>query len=104
MNKELETLINNLEGCIGMFDYMLTPIENNLLLSYINELQQENEKLNHYKKLYQILKREKEELRSWLEDGFGYDKGVVAEEYIEAIENVLDKLNELEEGKNENTV
>lgn len=45
MNDELETLINNLEGCIGMFDYMLTPIENKLLLSYINELQQENEKL-----------------------------------------------------------
>ena len=45
MNKELKTLINNLEGCIGMFDYMLTPIENNLLLLYINELQQENEKL-----------------------------------------------------------
>lgn len=41
------------------------------------------------------------ELRSWLEDGFGYDKGVVAEEYIEAMENVLDKLNELEGGKND---
>ena len=67
----------------------------------INKLQQENKKLKHYKKLYQILKREKEELRSWLEDGFGYDKGVVAEEYIEAIENVLDKLNELEGDKNE---
>lgn len=68
MNKEIESLINNLEGCIGAFDYLLTPVENNLLLIYIKELQQENEKLNHYKKLYQILKREKEELRKWLEE------------------------------------
>ena len=47
MNKEIETLINNLEGCVGMFDYMLTPIENDLLLSYINELQQENQQLHN---------------------------------------------------------
>ena len=47
MNKEIETLINNLEGCVGMFDYMLTPIENDLLLSYINELQQENKELHN---------------------------------------------------------
>ena len=52
MNKEIETLINNLEGCIGMFDYLLTPIESNLLSAYIKELQQENkelkEKINTY--------------------------------------------------------
>lgn len=100
MNREIETLINNLEGCIGAFDYLLTPVENNLLLIYIKELQQENEKLNHYKKLYQILKREKEDLRSWLEEDLkekyrdaGYRNNIIRE--------VLDKLNELEGGKND---
>ena len=68
MNKEINKIIANLEGCIGMFDYLLTPIESNLLVSYIRELQQENEKLHHYKTLYQSLKRQKEELRSWLKE------------------------------------
>ena len=45
MNKEINTIIANLEGCIGMFDYMITPIESNLLVSYIRELQQENKQL-----------------------------------------------------------
>ena len=48
MNKEINTIIANLEGCIGMFDYLLTPTESKLLVSYIEELQQENQK---YKKV-----------------------------------------------------
>lgn len=44
MNKEINTIIANLEGCIGMFDYLMTPIESNLLVSYIEEMQQENKK------------------------------------------------------------
>ena len=68
MIEEINKIIDNLEGCIGMFDYLLTPIESNLLVSYIRELQQENEKLHHYKALYQSLKRQKEELRSWLKE------------------------------------
>lgn len=32
------------------------------------QLKQEKEKLHHYKKLYQSLKRQKEELRSWLKE------------------------------------
>ena len=44
MNEEINKIIDSLEGCIGMFDYMITPIESNLLVSYIKELQQENEK------------------------------------------------------------
>ena len=66
MSEEINKIIDNLEGCIGMFDYLLTPIESNLLVSYIRELQQENEKLHHYKALYQSLKKQKEELRDWL--------------------------------------
>lgn len=45
MNKEINTIIANLEGCIGMFDYLLTPTESNLLVAYIEELQQENKQL-----------------------------------------------------------
>lgn len=45
MNYEmLNKIITNLAGCYDMFDYMLTPKESHLLLSYIKELQQENKK------------------------------------------------------------
>ena len=40
VNEEINKIIDSLEGCIGMFDYMITPIESNLLVSYIRELQQ----------------------------------------------------------------
>lgn len=45
MNKEIDKIITKLEGCFGIFDYVLTPIESNLLVSYIRELQQENKQL-----------------------------------------------------------
>lgn len=67
----------------------------------IKKLQQKNEKLHHYKTLYQSLKKQKEELRSWLKEGFSYDTGVVDEHFIEAIENVLNKMEELEGVSNE---
>lgn len=68
MSEEINKIIDNLEGCIGMFDYLITPVESNLLVSYIKELQQEAEKLHHYKTLYQSLKKQKEELREWLKE------------------------------------
>ena len=49
MNKEINKIIADLEGCFGIFDYVLTPIESNLLVSYIKELQQENKKLKNIK-------------------------------------------------------
>ena len=63
MNKEINTIIANLEGCIGMFDYLLTPTESNLLVAYIEELQQENKKLkdnwNYIKKMLKEARQEK---------------------------------------------
>ena len=63
MNKEINTIIANLEGCIGMFDYLLTPTESNLLVSYIEELQQENKQLkdnwNYIKKMLKEARQEK---------------------------------------------
>ena len=55
MNKEINTIIANLDGCIGMFDYLLTPRESKLLVSYIEELQQENQK---YKKVIDKVRKE----------------------------------------------
>ena len=45
MDKEINKIIAKLEGCFGIFDYLLTPVENNLLVSYIKNLQQENTRL-----------------------------------------------------------
>ena len=63
MNEEINKIIDSLECCIGMFDYMITPIESNLLVSYIRELQQENKQLkdnwNYIKKMLKEAKQEK---------------------------------------------
>ena len=61
MNKEINTIIANLEGCIGMFDYLLTPNESNLLVLYIKELNQkyENAVADYEKTMF-----EKEQLNS----------------------------------------
>lgn len=69
---------------------------------YMYLLEKENEKNKHYKTLYQSLKKQKEELIKWLRDGFGYDTGVIPEPFIEAIENVLNKMEELEGVNDEN--
>lgn len=66
-NKNIETLINNFEY-IERFE----PKIRKEIKKYIQQLQQETEKLHSYKPLYQSLKRQKEELRSWLEEKIQY--------------------------------
>ena len=44
MDKEIDKIITKLEGCFGIFDYLLTPVENNVLVSYIKKLQQQCKK------------------------------------------------------------
>ena len=44
MDKEINKIIDNLENCFGIFDYVITPIESNLLVSYIKTLQQQCKK------------------------------------------------------------
>ena len=62
MNKEINTIIANLEGCIGMFDYLLTPTESKLLVSYIEKLQQENKQLkNNWNYIKKMLKEARQE-------------------------------------------
>lgn len=45
MNKEINKIIAKLEGCFGIFDYLLTPVENNLLVSYIKSCNKKNKQL-----------------------------------------------------------
>ena len=83
MNKEINTIIANLEGCIGMFDYLITPIESNLLVSYIEELQKENKQLNdNWNKLKEYISNE------W----YSYDNDSVE---FEVAKDILDKMQEM---------
>ena len=71
------------------------------MLKENKKLQQENKKLHHYKTLYQSLKRQKEELRSWLEEG---KRVSIAHENmisVNFISLVLEKMEELESVKDE---
>lgn len=67
------------------------------LIDYASNLEKENEKNKHYKTLYQSLKKQKEELRSWLveQEERSWD------EVSSTFGYVLDKLEELEGDSNE---
>lgn len=71
MIQMIEELLNYLEttSLEPHDDYTteFTYKEQKELYKYIKNLQKENEMLHHYKTLYQSLKRQKEEFRSWLE-------------------------------------
>lgn len=83
MNKEINTIIANLEGCIDMFDYLLTPKESRLLVSYIEELKQENKQLkDNWNKLKEYIGTE------W----YSYDNDSVE---FEVAKDILDKMEEM---------
>ena len=67
------------------------------LIDYASNLEKENEKNKHYKTLYQSLKKQKEELRSWLVEQEERDWDEVSSTFG----YVLDKLEELEGDSNE---
>ena len=67
------------------------------LINELEQLQQENEKNKHYKTLYQSLKKQKEELRSWLVE----QEERAWDEVSSTFGYVLDKLEELEGDSNE---
>ena len=86
MNKEINTIIANLEGCIGMFDYLLTPTESNLLVSYIEELQQENK----------ILK-ENAENNDKVVDKINWENQLLKKKYENAVSDYETTMSELQE-------
>ena len=86
---------NALNEMIGYYDGLREVIE---------ELKQENEKLHHYKTLYQSLKKQKEELRNYLtkeiSDARSEDNLWLMGVYDED-KNILEKMEELEQPKKE---
>lgn len=75
MHKEINTIIDNLEGCIGMFDYLLTPKESNLLVSRIKELKQENKQLKKdIKNIIKILDKNCDDLEATEEEFDSLDR------------------------------
>ena len=102
MSEEINKIIDNLEGCIGMFDYLLTPIESNLLVSYIKELQQENKKLNGTIQTYDILLKANVEENKILKDNWNKLKKLLNQKYYNGeridIKDILDEMQELEQG------
>ena len=86
MNAEINKLIAKLEGCFGIFDYLLTPVENNLLVSYIKKLQQENKQLkDNWNKLKEYIGSE------W----YCFDNESVE---FEVAKDILNKMQKLEQG------
>lgn len=97
MNKEINTIIANLEGCSGIFDYLLTPIESDLLVSYIEELQQENKQLKE-----QLLVTQTNEETFRLEMGaitqaLGLDENTLFDDVKTYVRILKDNWNELKE-------
>lgn len=88
---DLNKLIANLAGCYDMFDYMLTPKECHLLLSYIKELQQENKK---QKELIDRILNETKETRDILNNN--RDDNILSKScllsYLEIVEDLLKEV------------
>ena len=40
MKKEIDNIIEQLDSCCGMFDYLLSPTENAMIVMYIRELEE----------------------------------------------------------------
>lgn len=89
MNEEINKIIANLEGCIGIFDCLLTPVESNLLVLYIKELQQENkQQKDNWNKLKEYIKEEGFEIKT---KEYG-SLDVISKDVI------IEKIQELEQG------
>lgn len=106
MNKELIVTSEDIELLKKMKDNCLKSDvyddEKRLLkANAITKVLYENEKNKHYKTLYQSLKKQKEELISWLKEG---ERVSIAHENmmsVNFISLVLSKLEELEQPKKE---
>ena len=94
MDKEIDKIIDNLENCFGIFDYVITPIESNLLVSYIKTLQQQvkkqkeviNNAIEHINKY--------ESIRAYYEyiDEDGYEEYNCDEDFKKELLDILDEV------------
>lgn len=86
MKKEIDEIIEQLDSCCGMFDYLLSPTENALIVMYIRELEEKlalkveqihdlqkelKEKVEKYQQVCDELTSEKMDLEEDLKD---YDR------------------------------
>lgn len=95
MKKEINKIIDNLDKCMGVFDYMLTPTESNLLSSYIKELREKN------KYLEKTMQKQKEVIDKAIEllnNPWSFESGnkEVDEITYNKKRKVIDILNEVE--------
>lgn len=77
-----------------------------ILQKYIENLEKENEKLNHYKTLYQSLKRQKdieiEELKEQLESSIGIVKhNMIIQKHVDRERKLQKKIEAIEKSKKE---
>lgn len=90
MDKEINKIIDNLENCFGIFDYVITPIESNLLVSYIKTLQQQ------CKKQKEIIDKAMIELDTIINDleNHGDEAPAPSKEELYKVFNILKEVSE----------
>ena len=96
MEKEINKRIDNLENCFGIFDYVITPVENNLLVSYIKKLKKQCKKqkevidnaIEHINKY--------ESIRAYYEyiDEDGYEEYNCNEDFKSELLDILNEVSE----------
>lgn len=104
-------LYDKCENTEQLYDNFYFPllVEFKELQKQIKELKEENKKLKEQltrevvvrDDIYKATHYRWNKLKEWLKEGFDYERGVVSEEFIEAIENTLDKMQEIEGGSDE---
>ena len=94
MDKEIDKIITKLEGCFGIFDYVLTPIESNLLVSYIKKLQQQCKKQKEVIDNTIEYINKYESIRAYYEyiDEDGYDEYNYNKDFKKELLDILDEV------------
>ena len=89
MDKEIDKIITELEGCFGIFNYLLTPVENNLLVSYIKELQQQ------CKKQKEVIDKTTNIINDYLKEDYSiYTENEIEVDLIVKLKNILKEVSE----------
>lgn len=94
MDKEISDALHFLLHCsLKDIEFETQREQFEFIYKYIENLEKETEKLHHYKTLYQSLKKQKEELRDWLEEMLDNKYDIFS---VVRVKDVLSKLEELE--------
>lgn len=110
MNKDVKEIKNDLDFARDLFDYTLNPNQCGLLLDYTNQLETsiatKDSELLQLKEELRQLKTNRDELKKWLRVCLEennkirlYDNNSYQAGEINTLENVIDKMQELERDK-----